>query len=590
MPPKKKKGKGQSREELERIQREREEQERLEALLRLEKEAEERQRHENQLRDEAEEKERKRLKKEAQLRLMAEKDATILTLSTELTTLQSSFSSERAELEDELHRMLQLKESLLNELSVQRTESEETQRSILDERASLAQELQAERKKGMDLSKELESTSKTLAETQGRLDSVVGQLNNDLQKTKADAEADRRDAGSRVRNLERELEKVSALNKTLQEVIEAREADDRKNVTLMQLLNNQLDDNKRRSQEVLDEERSRLKETKKALAIAEEKLSAAQQEAELLKREKDQIKKQSEADLYDYKAKLDQLKFDMKYLHSELHSCKTQLSKTQQETVSAKTEAAALSENAQLQYETEKKRAEELESLMRRKDREHFDKVTFLNAQISNNRTIIAQLQAKVNKEREDRMLELRQANQTLEEKAGAVHALSDDIEKRKTAAVEVEMKLNADIAILKTTVFQLQSALTEKEREFDTITAAKDEELRRLRRKLDEHFIPHRNEIEATEGSADDTGSVEAILNDKIAKLSHELEVNQRVALETETRLKAQISNQTHIIDSLQAELLRVKEDAVEESKLCESEIARLRQLLDVNYIPHAK
>jgi hypothetical protein len=592
MPPKtgKKKGKGQSREELERLQREQEEREKLEALARLEREAEERQKVENALRDEAEEKERKRLKKEAQLRLMAEKDATILTLSTELSALQSSFASERSELEEELHRMLQLKESLLNELSVQRTENEEAQRALLDERTHLATELNQERRKNSELTSKLEATQKSLQEAEGKLDTQVGALNRDLAKTKSDSDNALRDAGSRIRNLERELEKMSALNKTIQEVLESREADDRKNVALMQLLNNQLDENKRRSQELLDEERKQTREAKHAQAVAEENVQVLTQEVGILKKEKEQLKKQADTDIHDYKEKLDQLKFDLKYLHSELHTSKTQLQKLQQDTLNSKTEASANIENLQVAFDTEKKKCEELETLMRRKDREHFDKVTFLNAQISNNRAIISQLQQKMAKEREDRLLEVRAANASLEDKANLVHALGDDLEKRKTVAAEVEMKLNADIAILKTTVFQLQSALVEKERDFDVVTASKDEELRRLRRKLDEHFIPHRNEIGSSDPVEAHEASVEAVLNEKLAKLTHDLEINHRVALETETRLKAQIANQTHIIDSLQAELLRVKELNLENLKIQEAENQRLRQLLEVNYIPYAK
>eukprot|EP00662_Eupelagonemidae_sp_cell21_P040895 gene40895-53618_t len=68
-------------------------------------------------------------------------------------------------------------------------------------------------------------------------------------------------------------------------------------------------------------------------------------------------------------------------------------------------------------------------------------------------------------------------------------------------ASSEVEAKLQSDVSILKTTVFQLQSALVEKERELENVIAGappdpdKDEECRRLRKKLDEHFIPHRRD-----------------------------------------------------------------------------------------------
>lgn len=601
MPPKKKKA-GQSKEELDRIQREEEERTRLEAVLKLEKEAEERQRLENEARDAAEAKERKRAKKEAQLRLLAEKEATIVTLSTELSVMQSSFSSERAELQDELHRMLQLRESLLNEISALRSETDSAQRRLLDERATLADELGQEKAAHKHDLQRLHQCQEALRVSDETGTSRANQLQKECTALQQQKDTTERELVSKVRNLERELEKVTALNKTLQEVIEARESDDRKNVTLMQLLNNQLDENKRRSQEALEEEKVRCAQLRRDLATSDAHVLRLTEQSELLQREAEHGKKQAEADMHDAKAKLEQLKFDMKYLHSELHSYKSQLAKQQQESATIKSDSQAETENCRLSLETQTKKVDELETLLRRKDREHFDKVTFLNAQISNNRTIIAQLQQKMSKEREDRAAEAQLLQSSLTGKAASVTALQDDIDRRKVASTEVELKLNSDISILKTTVFQLQSALVDKEREFDTVTASKDEELRRLRRKLDEHFIPHRNEIRSIAAGSQGEGggggggggagerSVESVLNDKVAQLTRELELAQRSGLDTETRLKAQIANQNHIIDSLQVELLKVKDDSNEEIQVFRAEVKRLRVVLEANYIPYSK
>lgn len=588
MPPatgKKKKG-GQSREELERLQREQEERERLEALIRLEKEAEEFQRKENEERDAAEYREKKRQKKEAQMKLLAEKDAAISSLSTQLSNLQTAFSAERYELESELQRKQQLCDTLQNDMSAQRSEADETIHRLLQDRDDLTTRVQR-------LEKELESVNlnaaevrKNATEQDATSSSIIAKLRQDLDKAIDSKNSTERDLTYRIRALEREVEKVTSVNKTLQEVIEAREADDRKNVTLMQLLNNQLDENKRRSQELLDEERLRCKKLQQELSVHETSVRQLTDEKSQLKLEIQAARDQSERDMADFKSKVEQLKFDSKFLAAELHTYKTQLQQVQQESAAMKSDAAVEVQDTKLALEAQTKKVEELEALIRRKDREHFDKVTFLNAQVSNNRTIINQLQQRLSKEREERVTEVSAVATELDRKASAVQQMHDDLEKRKLAAGEVEMKLNADIAILKTTVFQLQAALVDRERELESVAAAKDEEVKRLRSKLDEHFIPHRNEIEQSERAA----PTDSELRDKISKLQREIEAKTKASLESEARLKAQISNQNQIIEALNAEQLRSKELHEQELRELHQEVSRLRQTLDVHCISYRK
>jgi chromosome segregation ATPase len=585
MAPKKKKG-SKNAEELERLAREQEERERLEALVRLEKEAEEFQRRENEERDAAEYREKKRLKKEAQQKLIAEKDSAIASLSGQLSTLQSAFTAERAELEDELQRKQQLCDSLQNELSAQRSEGEETLQRILQDRDDLAIRAQRLEQEVEEAQTNYAAAARRQNESENQATGAIGSLRQELDKAldaKASAE---RDMTYRIHSLEREVEKLTSINKTLQEVIEAREADDRKNVTLMQLLNNQLDENKRRHQELLDEERLRAKKLQQDLALLETSNRQLTEDKAQLETEVQRARDQSERDIAEYKSKVDQLKFDAKYLAAELQQYKTQLQQAQQESVSAKTDAASEVHDAKLNLETATKKVEELEALVRRKDREHFDKVTFLNAQVSNNRTIINQLQQRLSKEREERVTEVSSVATELDRKANTVQTLHDDIEKRKVAAGEVEMKLNADIAILKTTVFQLQSALVDRERELESVSASKDEEVKRLRSKLDEHFIPHRNDVEESQGTTVNDND----LHDKIAGLQRELEAKSKANLESEARLKAQIANQNHIIESMQAEQQKASEENDAQVRELKQEVSRLRTTLDMHSISYRK
>jgi hypothetical protein len=586
MPPKGKK-KGQSKEELERIAREQEELQRIQELLQREGEAEDRQRRENERRDVEENEERKRAKKEEQMRLMAEKDSRILLLTTELDSQKTLFSSERFELEAELERMLQLKDSLLNEVSVLRAEGDDIQRKLLEERNEVTYSLDTANQNNRKLQNELAALSDSNQKEVAELSTNFRDAQQQLEALSATHKRLDWESSSRIKNLERELEKSKALINTLQEALQERNEEDRRNVTLLQMLNHQLDENKQRSQKLLEEEREKTQKVKKDLLAAETLIKQLQEENDLHRREKEAFKRQSESDLQDYKSKLEQMKFDMKYLHTELHSFKALCTKHQQESTQVKTSAAAETSNARIEVDSVNKKVEELESLIRRKDREHFDKVTFLNAQISNNRTIISQLQQKLSRERDEHVADTSAVTTEVQEKALTIQSLHSDLEKKKSTAYENEAKLSSDISILKSTVFQLQAALVEREKQLESSRAAQNEEIRRLRSKLDEHFIPHRNE---ESGAFSEEKSVETTLSEKVSFLTRELELRNKVALENEQRMKGQVSNQNQIIDSLQEELHKTKSEWRAEVKLFDDEIGRLKKTLDVHFIPYQK
>jgi len=488
----------------------------------------------------------------------------------------------------ELERMLQLKDSLLNEISVSRADADDIQRKLLHERSQVTSALDEQVQANQKLRAEIASLRDERAAEVGGLSSRLAGAQKEFEELLGNYKRVDWDSTSRIKNLERELEKGKALIATLQETLQERNEEDRRNVTLLQMLNHQLDENKHRSQELLEEERERTNRVKRELVLVETRVTQLQEENDLLRREKEVLKEQSEADSQDYKTKLEQMKFDMKYLHAELHSFKTMCAKHQQDSAQAKAQATTETHNARIEVESLQRKIEELESLLRRKDREHFDKVTFLNAQISNNRTIISQLQQKLVREREEHNADTTTITAEAQEKSLTIQALHTDLEKKKVAAYESESKLTSDIAILKSTVFQLQAALVEREKQLESLRATQDEEIRRLRAKLDEHFIPHRSEIESSsDGSAK---SVETVLSEKVSFLTHELELRNKVALENESRLKGHVANQNRIIDTLQEELHKAKAEWHAEVKLLEDECARLRKTLDVHFIPYQK
>eukprot|EP01062_Namystynia_karyoxenos_P073296 TRINITY_DN70106_c0_g1_i1.p1 TRINITY_DN70106_c0_g1~~TRINITY_DN70106_c0_g1_i1.p1 ORF type:complete len:628 (+),score=326.48 TRINITY_DN70106_c0_g1_i1:94-1884(+) len=582
---KKGKGKGVSAEEQERLRREEEEAERRLRTQQLEKDAEDFQARECRERDHLEVKERKRQRKEQQAALLVEKDANILSLSQQVNDQMRTFATVRAELEDELDRMTQLKDTLSDELSTLQVESDQQIRGLGDTVAQLQDQKQQLERQLHGTEAERDQVNAELEERTAALKKQVSQAEERLTLTEQCKDEHERESTARLHNMERELEKTVALCRTLQEVIETREADDKKNVTLMSLLNQQLDENKRRAQNLLDAEKGRAGELEAKVAQHEKRAAEFTKELNALRAERDEALRRAEQDAAEYKSKLEQVKFDAKFVHSELTIYKTKLSQQRGDQERREKEVTSDAERTKLDLEAANQKIEQLEASLRKKDRDHFDKVTFLNAQISNNRTIISQLQQKFSKEKEARMQEVQALNDELASKTQRLSAAQHDLDKKKLASSEVEAKLQSDVSILKTTVFQLQSALVEKERELENIVADKDEENRRLRKKLDENFIPHRRELDGTEAGSK---PLEQALNEKIQKLSRDLEVRSRVALDTETRLNAQIANLNQVMEALQIELKTNEDHYGETVKALQMENQRLKSTLDANFVPH--
>ncbi len=608
--------KGPSKEELERIAREAEEKRRREELLVLERAAEDFQAKHNEERDFEDQRERDRLKREHDLKVLAERDASIAALARQVADMEASIAAERSETERELTHLRGLAGRLQNDLSRQRTEADEAYRLLLTERDHVVASNQSLDTQLHDTRAALDSTRKDRDDSNARDAAAIRDLEARLRQVTDAKDAAEREFVFRIRHLERENEKATLLNATLQEVIEAREVDEKKNITLLQLLNSQLDESKRRHQELLDEERLRTRQVKEELAALEVRSGALLEENALQKRELESARADAARGLSELRSQIDRLKFDTKFLSTELNRYKAETAKQQEELSTVRTSAQAETQQARVSTESLAKKIEELEALLRRKERDHADKVAFLNAQISNNRVIISQLQQKSQVEREDATVKVGSMNEELDRRALAIQQAQADLQDRKAAAKEVETKLHSDISILKTTVFKLQAALVEREREVETLGAVKEEEILRLRRKLDEHFIPHRTDIPsassttsasralaAADGSSSagagavsvgisplDGSAEDRALRDKMRKLQADLEVQSRIALESETRLKAQLANQNHIIDALQTELLATKEEAHETVRALERDNLRLRQTLDVHSIEYPR
>ena len=574
-----KKGK-KGKEDMERQMREEDERLAAEELLLMEREAEDKQRLECEQRDRREAKEMKRFKKEQSAALLAEKEKCIFILSTQVNEQVRLFAQSRSELEDELESMGKHKDELENRFASLQVESKSTIGKLEVESRKLAQETTEQQQTLEKLQKERNSLSSELENRTVTLRRQVAVVEERLEQTEVAKEERNGELMSKIKNTERELEKTVALNRTLQEVIEAREVDDKKNVMLMQLLNNQLDENKKRSQQSLEAEKNKSMELSAKLAGIELSQVQLQDETDVLKRNRDDVIRHAERDLAEYKNKLEQVKFDARFVHHELSKYKTRLEHQQTDFTKRSKDSSDETNKMKTTLETAQQKIEELEVAIRKKDRDHFDKVTFFNAQIGNNRTIISQLQQKFQKEKECRLQEVAALHEELTTKNQRLSLAQADLNKKKMQCNEDEAKLQSDVAILKTTVFQLQSALVEKEREMDNLVSDKEEEVRRLRKKLDEHFIPHRGEVQGNELSR----PLEQALNDKVQQLTRDLEIRSRVSLDTETRLNAQIGITNQVVEALQLELKAKDDQYTETIKVLTMENQRLKTQLE-NY-----
>lgn len=580
MPPKKgKKGakKGKKGNKVEEL--------RLAQLQAREGEAEEFQKRENARRERECQDERISLLREEQLRLIREKERRIEELQQREGQVSRTLADDRVSFASQIETLSVLRDSLLNEVSLLKSENDERHCLFKRERDNYIMQVH-------QLHTEIQQTRETHENDKGKIREALHATVLELEEARAakdvvveeKANLDR-SSELKIRALERELERAQALNIALQQAVEGRESEDMKNITLMQLLNSQLEENKRHYEEVLEGEQQLQRRLREEILEWENKCSHSREAMEVLRKEFSDARETSDVRLREYERQLEQVKFDTEYLRGELQTMRQKTSETLSEAETARDEAQNNERNCKVELEGLEKRVEELEALLYRKEREHFDKVTFLNAQISNNRTVIVQLQEKMGEERRAHHATGERWNldmqQTIQELSQLNQAEKASGELRK----ENEERLLSDIAVLKTTVFQLQSALDEKQKAGDTVLQAKDDELQRLRNLLDAHFIPHRQGVEGRELSVQ--ADANFTLRQKVLELQAEISAREQAALETETWLKARLTNQGDIIEDLQTKLKDSTLQHLDEVRCLKTEISRLKKTLEIHFIP---
>lgn len=571
------KGKGKGKNKLEDA--------RLQQLLACEAEAEEFQRQANEKRERDAQDERMSLLREEQLRLIRQKEKRIEELNQRFEEVSMTLDADRISYSSQIETLAVLRESLLNEVSLLKAENDERHRIFTQERQGYITQIEQLRSEVDRQRENFEEEKLKLREEIHRQVVLLEEERQAKDTAQEQKEEGDRTSALKIRTLERELERALTVNSAMQQAVENREADDKKNICLMQMLNAQLEESKRHFEEMLEEERMRMSRVKEELVRSETQCAHLQEEIQVVKTEWSEAKMASDVEVREYQRQLEQVKFDTEYLNKELMTLRGQAEESLQKAEIARDEAQNDLRNAGVEVEGLQKKIENLEALLYRKEREHFDKVTFLNAQISNNRTVIAQMQEKIARERQSHAAEAERHTMDMKQTIEELSQLNTAEKEQAKLRAENEEKLLEDIATLKATVFQLQSALEEKEKANGRILEFKEEEIGRLRNILDANFIPHRKDVAASQASS--ASDEVYMLRTKTEELQREIAIREQASVETETWLKARLTNQGQVIEQLQNDLKKLELQRLDEINCLETEISRLKKTLEINFIP---
>ncbi|KAG5511370.1 hypothetical protein JKF63_07333 [Porcisia hertigi] len=558
---------------------------RLIQLRALEVEAEEFQWSENERRQHEEQEERMSFLRDEQLRIMREKDQRIDEVMQQLTLVTSAMQDDKTGYESQIHQLSTLRDALMNEESLLKAEMEGLQGILQQERTGhtayvkeLRDTLEMERSRHQEERKEIRSQ---ICQTTACLEDTKRQL----QATCELRESEEHKFNLRQRELERELEKALTMNKALQDAVEARENEDRKNVTLLQLLNTQLESDKRRYETNLLEERDRTNRAVEEAARLEAKVRDTQGELDTIKEEDRKAREVCEHELREYKQLTEQLKFDAEYLHHEIESMRAEHAEAVKTMEGTQAATQTELQHCQVELEASQKKNGEMEALLLRKEREHFDKVTFLNAQVANGRTAIAQLQARLDKERIVHDEELQRQSATTQETVQELKRINSNESDQARERHMYAQRLLTDMDGLKATIRDLRTRVLEQEDAYEQLRALKESEIDRLRSILDAHFIPNRLDVEASREScrADEL----FLVSEELRSVKKEMALKETAAKETERWLRARIAEQVEIIDALQSDLKRAELSRNESVRTLKDEVGRLRKTLEVHCLP---
>lgn len=522
--------------------------------------------------------------RDEQLRAIRDKDNQLAAIEQRLAVVTAAKAAYEAAHEAEKQQMGHEREVLRNEGSLAKVEMEELQGLLQRERASTAMRLE-------QLQETLEAERRAIDDNRQHLRSQaceamaqVEVLRQRLQRMSEEKDFQERSHNLERREMGRDLEQAVATSKALREAVAERDTDGRKNIALLHLLNAQLDSDTRRHETELNAAQERSRRAEGEVERLASRCTAAHEALDNARREAREAKQSAATELHELRQLVEQVKFDAAYLHRELDTLNAERCEA-----AAKAEATVQALQAELrtcqvEREAAAREGEELKALLLRKEREHFDKITFLNAQVSNGRTTVAQLQGELQHQREASEKALRHHEAEQQKVAEELESHTAAARESKEARRTYDQTVLAEMEALRASVAALRAQLASREEIWDQVRASKDAEVARLRAILDTHFIPNRKDVEVARESA----RMDEVFHfkDELRQLKEKALQREAAQQETESWLRSRVADQADVIAALQLDLKEARLGSNESVRSLESEVGRLRQTLEVHRI----
>eukprot|EP01006_Ploeotia_vitrea_P062644 TRINITY_DN84172_c0_g1_i1.p1 TRINITY_DN84172_c0_g1~~TRINITY_DN84172_c0_g1_i1.p1 ORF type:complete len:636 (+),score=100.64 TRINITY_DN84172_c0_g1_i1:31-1938(+) len=595
-----------------------------EEIRRKEQEAEDKQKLENELRDVLDQKEKKLQRKEARSAIVSLKEKTIQELTVQLDSSRINYNAVKADLESEIGAVLHLKETIESEYTAYRSEAETTIARLERERDDLAKRLQQEIGARERTVQHLQNDAAAHTEKQAKLNNDLTNTTCEVQLLRERLEKKEAAHAEETNRLQNELKQTDANVATLREALAAREEDDKKNVMLLRLLSQKFDGAQEQHARDLAKEHDGKKDLQDGMHKLRETIVALEGELANTHKVLNDTKTDWAQQIAEYDTRLEQAKFDIKFLESELQVNKEKLDKQNKQNSQLKHDTAKAStslqselqsvvsklgdkdaqlnaelrshfdnitvlqaENRTLKIELEKaeRQNDQVEEMLKKRERDHFDKATQLTSQISQQRNTITQLQQKITQERQLRLKEVSSLTTEVDQAAQDLSLTRSGQQKALVEAREHEAKMNTDVATMRTAVFEMQNAVVQKEIEIENVKVQMNKMLETLKEQLEQQEHQHE---EAMQKARADWAKEAVTLRERIRLLTRDLETHHKLAMDTDVHKQAQISNLNNIVEKQMEENLELKKKMEKTEKACEEEIQRLQEHLNANFIPH--
>eukprot|EP01065_Artemidia_motanka_P020058 TRINITY_DN24028_c0_g1_i1.p1 TRINITY_DN24028_c0_g1~~TRINITY_DN24028_c0_g1_i1.p1 ORF type:complete len:590 (+),score=256.80 TRINITY_DN24028_c0_g1_i1:71-1840(+) len=571
-----KKGKrGQlSREEQERLQALEEERLILARLHALERAGEALSAEECKTRDRAEARERRRQRREERAVAIGVREAAIMSLSAQTNDLNRSYAAERAELQDRIERLTCLRVALEHDVARVEAELADARCEHETSMGKQAREVAALRERLEGAEERLLAAEQLLSEervSSARQEQLLTVRCETSEARHCRTETKLRDE---CRRLEREAEMERATAAALQEALQERERQDEHSIALLRLLRAQLDDAKQQGQRGIlaaEAENAALAARLHASEATAQELHTALQRAQ---KERDDVAGAAQNDASSWSAKLDEMRRSAAHVESELALMKLRHTDEKQQLskrVAEVEDAREHSDNLRLAAE---EKADSLAGKLRGSDKELFDRVSDLSAELARERrlrALEAESHARVRRELEEEMeRRIRERSAAEEERSQLRHDA--------TTAVEIaakDMRQSGELGQLKVACFQLQALVVQKDRENEVLAADVDELKKRLeRQRADAQRDDDMKQVPKASGEA-----AQELLQEQVRRLTVELDDCRSAYSGRETELRARVANLTQMFDDVSEQLRRSRDS---DAASLAAENRRLQALID--------